>query len=143
MQTDAVHHLVHDKRRTRHIARVFHKRYTEEEYQNVGQKDDNTAHAADDTVGDEVFERSVGHEFLHYSRQPCNAVFNPLHRVVADGKSSPEYKYHYGEEYGEAEPAVGGELVEHGRGTALLLVAGFICLGQGSGHEAIFLGCHD
>ena len=56
MQADLVHQLVHEEGASGHVSAVFEERESKEENENVGQKDDDAAHAADDAVDDKAFE---------------------------------------------------------------------------------------
>ena len=61
MQSDAVHHLVHDECRPRHVTRIFKQGNEQIEDHNVRQEHQDAPHAANDTVDDEVFQHAVGH----------------------------------------------------------------------------------
>ena len=72
MESEAVHHLVHDEGRTCHVAGVLHERYAKIEDKDVRQEHDDTADTADDTVGYEILHRAVGKIFACHITQPTD-----------------------------------------------------------------------
>ena len=59
MQPDEVHDFVHEECGSGHIPGIFEKGYAEEKDQYVGQKNPNAAHAGNNAVKDEVFEKRI------------------------------------------------------------------------------------
>ena len=58
-KTDAPQQLVHDKRHTRHIARVFQDRQEEKQRHNHGQETQNASHALENAVNDQALHHGV------------------------------------------------------------------------------------
>lgn len=58
-KTDAPQQLVHDKRHTRHIARVFQDRQEEKQRHNHGQETQNASHALENAVNGQALHHGV------------------------------------------------------------------------------------
>ena len=86
MQSHAVHDAVHNESRTCHVAAVLQQRNKEEQNQNLRQEYEHTAHAADDTVNDQIFEDAVRHSAPDPFSNPADALLNPSLRIGAQGK---------------------------------------------------------
>ncbi len=81
-----MHQLIHDERRTGHIAGVLHKGNEQIEDYNVGQKDDDAAHAAHNAIHDQCFQGAFRHVAPDQVSQAGHKPFDPLHGVVSQAK---------------------------------------------------------
>ena len=98
VQTRKVHHLIHNKRRTRHITRVLHQRNEQIEYKDIGQKDRHRADTADDAIHNQILQCALAHHRSDHIAQPAEASLNPLLRICAKSEGTPEHHEHQEQE---------------------------------------------
>ncbi len=121
VQSDAVHHAVHDKGRAGQVARILHERDEQVEDHDVGQEDDHGAHAAHDAVDQQVAQRSGGHHAVDRTADPAHQRVDPLLRIGAEAERAPEHEPHQEEEDRESPQLVRHEGVDHAPSVASLL----------------------
>ena len=139
MQTDTVHQFIHNECRTSHIARVLHQRDEQIEYQNIRKKDNDTTHAADDSVDDQVFQRAITHQAADRRREPINTRFDPLLRVCAQREGCRKHHPHQQEKDRETKDAVGYNRIDYRGCFDRILLALLVCFAQSSRNETILL----
>ncbi|OPY13819.1 MAG: hypothetical protein A4E69_01465 [Syntrophus sp. PtaB.Bin138] len=97
VQPDFVHQTIHDEGRPGHVARIFQDRDGQKEQQNVRQKHDDPAHAADDAIHQKGLQqafRSFRPPPCHLFPHPAEEGFKPAHGRIAQGKGQLEDKVH-------------------------------------------------
>ena len=132
-----MHDFIHDKGSPGHISRVFHKRDEGIEDQDIGQEDDDTAHTADDSVDQQVFQRTFRHIGTH---QVADLLYDPLdalHRIVAQAEGGFKHDPHEKQENGEAQYFVCDDQIDDLGACRFLDLVLFERLAQGSGDETI------
>ena len=118
VQANLVHEFIHDESCAGHIPAVFQDGNEEVQDKDVGQEHQHAAAAGDDAVYQQVPEPPRGHPSCHLATEPVYPRVNPVHRVLADGKGSPEDKPQQQKEDREREPLVGDKGVDFvGKGT--------------------------
>ena len=124
VQSDPVHHAVHDECSAGQVARILHERNEQIEDHDVGQKDDHAAHAADHAVRHQVLERAVGHPALEAGADASHDRVDPLLGIGAQLERAVEHQPHEEEEDRKAPQLVGDERVDERRGRRLLPLPG-------------------
>ena len=107
-----MHQLIHDECRACHVSRVFHDGYEQVQDEDVGQEDDDTAHTADDTVDNHVFQRSLGHVIADERTDLFHQPFDALHGVVTQYIGSFKDDKEQEEEEGKAPDAMSDNRVD-------------------------------
>ena len=111
MQSHLVHQLIHDEGCPRHIARIFHEGDKGVQYQDIRQEDDNASHAADDSIHQKVFQRSVAHRVAHEVADDAHQPFYPSHRIFSDAEGYFKHDPHEEDKDGEAQYLVRNERI--------------------------------
>jgi len=107
-----VHQFVHDESGAGHIARVLHQADEEIEDEDVGKKDDDSAHTSDDTVDNHVLQWSLSHVGLYQVSNLFHQPFDAHHGVFTQHKGAFEHDVEKEEEDGESPPTVGDNGVD-------------------------------
>src|SRR5271157_1325786 len=72
MNSEKVHHPVHNKSDSRHITGVFKDGNDQKKYNYLGEEGQNRANPAYDSVGNKVFKHSCRHELMNKGvKQQC------------------------------------------------------------------------
>ena len=139
-----MHELIHDEGSTCHVARVFHQRDEEVEYQNLWQKDDDGPYSTYHTVHQHVLQRTVRHRAADKVAQPPHTCVYPVHGILSEDEGCLEHEEEDEEEDGESQVFVRQDVVYDVSGlVGILLVAGLeMCFRQRSVDESV-LGIHD
>ena len=134
-----VHEAVHDEGGPGHISRIFHETDEEEENEDVGQKDNHSAHTADDAVGYQVLERAVVHQAADEAAELRHGAFDHVHRVLAQIERALEHQPDEEKEQRDAHEAVGQDAVDALRAARARVGAGGRRVGlfERAGDEAV------
>ena len=108
------------------------------------EEDNHRAHTTDDTVDEHRLQRTLWHVYAHLVTQPSHKPFNPVHRILPQGKGGLEHDVQQEEEDGEAEILMRQHTIDEMGGLIGVffrarLVAGFF---KGTVDKAV-LGIHD
>ena len=88
-----MHQFIEQKRRSSHIARIFEERQPHEQYDDIGQKDDDTAHAPDNAIDEKTGNVGIvfGKATTRYPlAQWTKSRLDPIHRVLTQCKRNLE-----------------------------------------------------
>ena len=138
VEAHLVHDLVHDEGGAGHVARVFHQRNEQVEYQDVGQEDDDAPHTADDAVDEQILQRTFGHVVANEGAERIHQALNPSLRIGSQHEGDFEHQEHEEEEDGESPDAVRHDGVDDPRHVLLVLMVVHERLAQGAGDESVF-----
>ena len=89
-----MHELVHDEGGTCHVPTILKERNEEVEDDDLREEDDYAPDPSDDTIDDEIAQRT----FTHYSTDPFTEGIYPginqVHRVLPEGEGKEEHQPH-------------------------------------------------
>ena len=108
-----MHDFIHDEGRTCHVAGIFHKGDEKIEQQDVRQEDNHASYAANDSVDNQVFQRTRTQEGLRSLCNKSHEPFDGLLRVFSQHKGTFEHDIQEDEENGESPETVGHDAVYH------------------------------
>ena len=111
VESDGVHHLVHEKRCAGHVSRVLEQGDAKEEDEDVREKDDDPAHPSDYTVDQEIPENSLAHSGAERLAEPSHALLDPAHGEGAHVECELEHRPDEEDEEREPEEPVGEDRV--------------------------------
>ena len=78
----------------------------------IGQEYDNASHPSDNTVHQQIFQRTFTHISTYELSDPTHERFDPFHRVFSQAESSFEHDPHKENENREAQYFMGNEEID-------------------------------
>ena len=142
MQTDLVHHLIHNEGGTGKIARVLHKRDKEVEYHNIRQEYNHATHTSDYAVANHIFQYTIGQPTLEQPSDKRHTLLNPLLWIGPEAECAVEHQPHHKDKDRVGQHAMRNHSI-YGIGyiAEFILTLG-VCFAQGTHNEAILLVGH-
>ena len=134
-----MHKLVHNESGPCHISRILHKGDEQIQDQNIGQEDYDTARSSDDSVYNQVFQRSVAHHCGDSVTQCPHNGFQPCLRICPQCICGVKHQPHEQKEYRETEDFVSYNRIYNLAAFVLLFDPGYEGLLQRSRDKTVFL----
>ena len=138
VQADLVHEFVHNERYAGHITGVFHQGDEKEEDQNIRQKHNHAADAADDAVRQKIAESAIRHGLPEeIADQPDGCIYPP-HRILSEREGGLEHHPEEEKEDGEAKQSVRQNFIDGNAEIPAVLFFLHIRLAECTRNESIF-----
>ena len=140
-----MHESIHHKCRPRHVAGSFQKGDRHEEQQNVRQKDQHAADAADDSLHQQPPEklRLPGRpDGVDSVRKRTEERFQPVHRILPHHEGEHEHQIHHQQKDRHTEKAVGHHPVDRIGQLAAHVIADVDRLPAGTGNDPVTIVGH-
>ncbi|KAF5031695.1 hypothetical protein DSECCO2_625090 [anaerobic digester metagenome] len=114
-QSESMQGPIHDERGTRQVAGILEDRKDQEEYEDVGQEDEDGADTADDAVADERAKPGGFDRAGCKPGKPCDERIDHGHEGSRDRKRQLERSPHQRKKDRDTEVPVGDDAVDHVR----------------------------
>jgi len=106
VESQGVHHLVHDEGGSSHVPRILKKGDTEKEDEYIWEKYSHSAYSADNSIDNEVREEPFAHEVSNEPREEPHSGINPIHGILSHTESQLEHGPDKEDENRETEQAI-------------------------------------